>query len=48
MQDFPYMNMACYMDLRELGQSDMQSIHLAQDRDYWQALVNTVMNLQVP
>jgi hypothetical protein len=23
-------------------------IHLAQDRDQWQALVNTVMNLQVP
>jgi hypothetical protein len=23
-------------------------MHLAQDRDQWQGLVNTVMNLQVP
>jgi hypothetical protein len=36
------------MDLREIGFGDADWIHLAQDRDRWQALVNTVMNLQVP
>jgi hypothetical protein len=32
----------------ETGWGGMDWIHLAQDRDQWQALVNTVMNLQVP
>jgi hypothetical protein len=36
------------MDLREMGWCGMDWIHLAQDRDQWQALVNMVMNLQVP
>jgi hypothetical protein len=36
------------MDLREIGWGDMDWIDLAQDRDQWRALVNTVMNLQVP
>jgi hypothetical protein len=27
---------------------DMDWIHLAQDRDQWRALVNTVMNLGAP
>jgi hypothetical protein len=36
------------MDLREIGSGDVDWIHLAQDRDRWQALVNTVMNLRVP
>jgi hypothetical protein len=36
------------MDLREIGWDDMDWIDLAQDRDQWRALVNTVMNLQVP
>jgi hypothetical protein len=36
------------MDLREIGFGDVDWIHWAQDRDGWQALVNTVMNLQVP
>jgi hypothetical protein len=36
------------MDLREVGWSDMDWIDLAQDRDQWRALVNTVMNLRVP
>jgi hypothetical protein len=36
------------IDLREIGWDGMDWIHLAQDRDQWKALVNTVMNLQVP
>jgi hypothetical protein len=36
------------MDLREIGCDGMDWIDLAQDRDQWRALVNTVMNLQVP
>jgi hypothetical protein len=36
------------MDLGEVGFWDVAWIHLAQDRDRWQALVNTVMNFRVP
>jgi hypothetical protein len=36
------------MDLREIGWDGMDLIDLAQDRDQWRALVNTVMNLRVP
>jgi hypothetical protein len=36
------------MDLREIGLECVDWIHLAQDRDQWLAVVNTVMNLQVP
>jgi hypothetical protein len=36
------------MDLRETGWDDLDWIDLAQDRDLWRALVNTVMNLRVP
>jgi hypothetical protein len=36
------------MDLRELGWDGMDRIDLAQNRDQWRALVNTVMNLLVP
>jgi hypothetical protein len=36
------------MDLREIGFGDVDLIHLAQDWDEWQALVNTVINLRVP
>jgi hypothetical protein len=32
------------MDLRETGRGGMDKINLAQDRDQWKALVNTVMN----
>jgi hypothetical protein len=36
------------MDFREIGWGSMEWTHLAQDRDQWRALVNTVMNLRVP
>jgi hypothetical protein len=36
------------MDLKEIGWDGMDWIHLAQDKDQWRALVNTVMNLCVP
>jgi hypothetical protein len=39
---------AVKMDVREVGWGGMDWIHLAQDRDQWRALVNTVMNLRVP
>jgi hypothetical protein len=35
------------MDLRQIGWDSMDCIDLAQDRDKWRALVNTVMNLRV-
>jgi hypothetical protein len=35
------------MDLREIGWSDMDWINLAQHKEQWKALVNTVMNLRV-
>jgi hypothetical protein len=36
------------MDLKEIRFGDVDWINLAQDRDWWRALVNTVMNLRVP
>jgi hypothetical protein len=36
------------MDLRETGWDGMDSINLAQERNQWRTLVNTVMNLRVP
>jgi hypothetical protein len=35
------------MDFREIGLGSVDWIQLAQDRDRWRALVNTVMNLRV-
>jgi hypothetical protein len=36
------------IDLREIGWDSMDWIDLAQDKDQWRALVNTVWNLRVP
>jgi hypothetical protein len=36
------------MDLREIGWDGMDWIDVAQDKDQWRALVNTVLNLRVP
>jgi hypothetical protein len=36
------------MNLGEIGWDGVDWIELAQDRDRWRALVNTVMNLRVP
>jgi hypothetical protein len=36
------------MDLREIGWDGMDLIDVAQDRDQWRALVNTVMDRRVP
>jgi hypothetical protein len=36
------------MDLREIGWEGVDWMRLAEDRDQWRAVVNTVMNFQVP
>jgi hypothetical protein len=36
------------MDVMEIGWKIVDWIHLAQDRDQWWDLLNTVMNLQFP
>jgi hypothetical protein len=36
------------INLGEIGLDGMDWIKLSQDRDYWRALVNTVMNLWIP
>jgi hypothetical protein len=36
------------IDLREIGWRGMDWINLAQDRNYWRALVNMVRNHRVP
>jgi hypothetical protein len=36
------------MDLGEVGWDEVDWIDLAQDRNRWRALVNSVLNLRVP
>jgi hypothetical protein len=36
------------MDLGEVGWGDVDLIGVAKDRNRWRALVNSVLNLQVP
>jgi hypothetical protein len=36
------------IDLREIEWNGVDWIDLAQDKDQWRALLNTVMNLRVP
>jgi hypothetical protein len=36
------------MDLREIGWNAVDWIDIAQERDQWRALVNTVLNLPIP
>jgi hypothetical protein len=35
------------MDFREIAWEDLYWIHVAQVRDQWRALMNTIMNLRV-
>jgi hypothetical protein len=41
-------SIVCTMTRIEIGWGGMDWIDLVQDRDQWRALVNMVMNLQVP
>jgi hypothetical protein len=36
------------MDFRDIVWEAMEWIHLAEDRDRWQAVVNTVVKLRLP
>jgi hypothetical protein len=36
------------MDLRETGWEGVDWMHLSRDRDQWEAVVNTAMNIRVP
>jgi hypothetical protein len=36
------------MDLRNIKWDDVDSINMAQDRDQWRFIVNTVLNIRAP
>jgi hypothetical protein len=36
------------MDVREIGLEVVDWMHLGQDKEQWQTLMNTVLKLQVP
>jgi hypothetical protein len=36
------------MNMREIGWGGVDRVVLAQDRKWWRALLNTVMNVRVP
>jgi hypothetical protein len=36
------------MDLAEIGVNARNMVHSAQDRNYWRALVNSVLNIRIP
>ena len=36
------------MELKEIGINTMNWVDSAQDKDYWRALVNAVLNLRIP
>jgi hypothetical protein len=36
------------MDLKETGWEGVDCIRMAQDKDQWLAVVNTVMNFRIP
>ena len=36
------------MNLKEMGINTRNWVDLAQDRDYWKAVVNAALNLRVP
>jgi hypothetical protein len=36
------------LDLKEMEWKGVDCTHLAQERDKWRAVVNTVMNIRIP
>jgi hypothetical protein len=42
-----YWGSGCIAGLRKIGWEGVNWMHVAQDRDHWQALVNMVINLQI-
>jgi len=36
------------MDLREVLWEGVDWMHLAEDRDHWSSLVNTIINFRIP